>query len=64
MTEATEDRSISSGKLWSERDLLILYAGLSMGTGISDIAASVNRTEEEIVRKAATLKSELWKPDA
>jgi hypothetical protein len=41
---------------WSERDLLVLYAGLSMGTSIPDIAASLNRGVEEVLEKAAALK--------
>jgi hypothetical protein len=41
---------------WSEHDLLVLYAGLTMGTSIADIAASLNRGVEEVIEKAASLK--------
>jgi hypothetical protein len=44
-------------KPWSERDLLVLYAGLSMGTSVSDIAASLNRGVEDVLERAAALKS-------
>jgi hypothetical protein len=50
MSESTSSAS------WSARDLLVLYAGLSMGTSIPDIAASLNRAVEEVVEKAASLK--------
>jgi hypothetical protein len=41
---------------WSERDLLLLYAELSIGTSIADIAASLDRGVEEVIEKAASLK--------
>jgi len=41
---------------WSEQDLLVLYAGLSMGTSIPEIAASLNRSVEDILERAAALK--------
>jgi uncharacterized alkaline shock family protein YloU len=41
---------------WSERDLLVLYAGLSMGTSIPEIATSLNRSVEEVIEMAASLK--------
>lgn len=43
---------------WSERDLLVLYAALSMGTSIPDIAAALNRSVDEVSAKAASLKSQ------
>jgi hypothetical protein len=64
VTETANERPINSNRPWSERDLLVLYAGLSMGTGIPEIAASLKRTEEEVLEKAATLKIELFNPDA
>jgi hypothetical protein len=41
---------------WPERDVLILYAGLSMGSSIPDIAASLNRTVEDVRERVASLK--------
>jgi hypothetical protein len=64
VTEAANEGPINSNRPWSERDLLVLYAGLSMGTGIPEIAVSLKRTEEEVLEKAATLKVELFNPDA
>jgi hypothetical protein len=46
------------GAPWSERDLLVLYASLSMGTSIADIAAQLNRSIEEVAEKATSLKSQ------
>jgi hypothetical protein len=41
---------------WSERDLLLLYAELTIETSIADIAASLDRGVEEVIQKAASLK--------
>jgi hypothetical protein len=46
------------GSPWSERDLLLLYASLSMGTSIADIAAGLNRSVEEVAEKATSLKAQ------
>jgi hypothetical protein len=48
----------TQGSPWSERDLLVLYASLSMGTSIADIAAQLNRSIEEVAEKATSLKSQ------
>jgi hypothetical protein len=49
---------------WSERDLLVLYAGLSMGTSIPEIATSLNRSVEGVIEKAASLKAQAGNSDA
>jgi hypothetical protein len=41
---------------WSERDVLVLYAGLSIGTSIPDIAAALDRTVEDVRERVASLK--------
>jgi hypothetical protein len=42
--------------VWSERDLLVLYNELSLGSSIQDIATRLNRTVEEVREKVASLK--------
>jgi hypothetical protein len=54
----------NSSASWSGRDLLVLYAGLTMGTSIADIAASLNRSVDEVIEKAASLKSHPGDSDA
>jgi hypothetical protein len=54
----------TSSASWSERDLLVLYAGLSMGTSIPEIATALNRRVEEVIEKAASLKSQPGGSDA
>jgi hypothetical protein len=49
---------------WSGRDLLVLYAGLTMGTSIAEIAASLNRGVDEVFEKAASLKLQPGDSDA
>jgi hypothetical protein len=41
----------TNGAPWSERDLLVVYASLSMGTSIVDIAAALNRSVDEVARE-------------
>jgi hypothetical protein len=53
-----------SSASWSGRDLLVLYAGLTMGTSMADIAASLNRSVGEVIEKAAALKSHARDSDA
>ena len=53
-----------SSASWSGRDLLVLYAGLTMGTSMADIAASLNRSVEEVIEKATSLKSHARNSDA
>jgi hypothetical protein len=42
--------------VWSERDLLVLYNELSLGSSIQEIAARLNRNVEEVREKVASLK--------
>jgi hypothetical protein len=43
---------------WSEKDLLVLYSALSLGSSIQEIAARLNRNVEEVREKVASLKEQ------